>query len=43
LSHAATIASELAPDGEAYHGWALRAVHERGDEVAYLPIGRTKS
>ncbi len=43
FAHAAAIESELAADGDAYHGCTVHVFDEQGDEVALLQIGRTKT
>ena len=39
FAHAETIAKELAADGGAYRGYAVRVLDEQGREVAFLPVG----
>ena len=42
-AHAVVIARELAMDGDAYHGFAVCVIDDRGTEVARVPVGKDAS
>jgi hypothetical protein len=42
-AHAAVIARELAMDGDAYHGFAVCVIDDRGTEVARVPVDKDSS
>jgi hypothetical protein len=42
-AHAVVIARELAMDVDAYHGFAVCVIDDRGTEVARVPVGKDAS